>query len=301
MIASDVIAFDRQPPYTCCRSGAIHNGDRPCCGIVSREVGLPQVYGFPCSHIRYWSTANIIDGREAEFRRMMDDKLFPLQDERLWDALSEHVQFRTPGVAAICEEMLGDRSSIIIDAGCGYGRVLAELEQLGYRSLWGFDLSSHMIERATRSLKYSSLQVGALPDHVPALPQADCVLMLTVLNSIVDDRVARESFRTIANTLRPSGLLVVDDYPLIPTSEYGERYLENLKHDSIGIFKGNRGQLFRHRCAAHVLSLAYGLFELVTPISRHQCVSMNGRSTVLHRIVLRAVPSGSSKRRPDVL
>ena len=53
-----------------------------------------------------------------------------------WDSVSEKKEFTTPFQAEAFSKYVG-KDALIVDIGCGYGRTLNELQQLGYTQLVG--------------------------------------------------------------------------------------------------------------------------------------------------------------------
>ena len=66
-----------------------------------------------------------------------------------WNSVSEKKHFTTPFQAEeFCKYI--DKNSKILDVGCGYGRTLDELYQMGYCNLIGIDFAESMINRGRR-------------------------------------------------------------------------------------------------------------------------------------------------------
>ena len=103
----------------------------------------------------------------------------------------------------------GDRSSKVLDAGCGTGLVGVALRGAGYTELHGIDISPEMIERARERGIYRSLEAGIdlatpVPDHLMAT--ADIVLVGGVFTV---GHIPPEALEVVATLARPGGLLVV--------------------------------------------------------------------------------------------
>ena len=69
--------------------------------------------------------------------------------EEYWDRLADTKSFNHPVNVALLDTIL-DRDALIVEIGCGYGRVLAELKANGFHRLLGLDSSEGMIVRARR-------------------------------------------------------------------------------------------------------------------------------------------------------
>lgn len=103
----------------------------------------------------------------------------------------------------------GDRSSKVLDAGCGTGLVGVALRGAGYTELHGIDISPEMIERARERGIYRSLEAGVdlatpLPDHLRST--ADIVLVGGVFTV---GHIPPEALQVVATLARPGGLLAV--------------------------------------------------------------------------------------------
>lgn len=59
--------------------------------------------------------------------------------------------------AKALEEAVDDKTSLILDAGCGTGLVAEELIRLGYKNLEALDYSAEMLEEAAKKKIYSQL------------------------------------------------------------------------------------------------------------------------------------------------
>ena len=96
----------------------------------------------------------------------------------------------------------------VLDVGCGYGRVLAELWSAGYRNLLGLDPVEALIRRGRGLFPHLPLTVQGNP---PALDVADrsvdAALLCAVLTCVVDDAGAQRLLDEIRRVLRPGGVV----------------------------------------------------------------------------------------------
>ena len=67
-----------------------------------------------------------------------------------------------PVIAGLVSRHVLDRDGAILDAGVGTGAVGEVLAQLGYRNLWGIDMSEGMLAKARARGCYSNLRKGVL-------------------------------------------------------------------------------------------------------------------------------------------
>jgi SAM-dependent methyltransferase len=109
-------------------------------------------------------------------------------------------------VAAMAARYLSDRTSPILDAGSGAGRVGELLAILGYRDLVALDLSDAMLARARERHVYRDLCQGALGD---SLPFADGAFAAVVAAGVFTaGHAAPGSFDELLRVTRLGGLLI---------------------------------------------------------------------------------------------
>lgn len=175
------------------------------------------------------------------------------------------------------------RDARMLDYGCGYGRVTAELRRRGFTDVSGVDLSPALIARARRS--HPGLRFEVL-DSPPALarPPAsfDVVLLLAVLTCVPDDAGQRALIAELVRVLAPGGLLYVSD-PLLQHDDRSQaRYAAHARrfHTPFGVFTTDDGAVCRHHRAAGLRALLADL-DIVAE-RRIGVATMNGnRSTAL--------------------
>lgn len=123
-----------------------------------------------------------------------------------WDAVANLVDFTAPlNLAAIRERVSSNAE--ILEIGCGYGRILAQLQSHGYVNVRGYDSSVKMIERGR--MEYPSLCLAVA--DATALPDADrsvdVVVMAALLTSVPALGDRRAVVAEIRRVLRPSGAI----------------------------------------------------------------------------------------------
>ena len=102
----------------------------------------------------------------------------------------------------------------ILEVGCGFGKVLAELQLWGAspRNLYGVDLLDDSIRIARRDYPQYQFQ-PASGEHLPFGESCfDMVLLFTVFTSILDDPVAAKVAAEVRRVLRPGGAVVWYDF-----------------------------------------------------------------------------------------
>jgi SAM-dependent methyltransferase len=100
-----------------------------------------------------------------------------------------------------------------LDVGCGTGDFIQLLVDAGCASVRGIDISPGVVEAARR--RFGTLgdrvgvEVGALPGAPLGRRQFDVVTCITVLQHVVDDGEAVAALRAIAESLTPTGRVIV--------------------------------------------------------------------------------------------
>lgn len=177
-----------------------------------------------------------------------------------WNSVSEQKEFTTPFQAGEFERFV-DKSAAILDVGCGYGRTLNELYQMGYRRLRGIDFSRGMIARGQKL--YPQLDLKVKKNASIGLPDGsiDAVILFAVLTCIHSDEEQRILISEIRRVLKPGGILYVNDFLLNTDQRNLDRYRKfEEKYGKYGVFELPEGAVLRHHSAAWIRELL-GEFE----------------------------------------
>lgn len=205
----------------------------------------------PAGHLRYWDTA----GATKTFTH-------PLHG---------------PWLSRI------SRDARVLDYGCGYGRVTAELRDLGFPHVTGVDPAAALIARGRRSRPDLGL---ALLESPPALPHPaasfDVIMLFAVLTCVPDDDVQRALVAELGRVLAPAGLIYVSDLLLQPDERNQRRYAQQpgLPH---GVFRTDDGALCRH----HDIAWLRTLFDVIDE-RRLEVTTMNGNRSQAVQLLARA-------------
>lgn len=165
----------------------------------------------------------------------------------------------------------------ILDYGCGYGRVMAELSGHGFSDVTGVDFSPALIERG-RQLR-PDLRFAVL-ESPPALTCAsagfDVVVLFAVLTCVPDDDAQRALVAELSRVLVPGGLLYVSDMLLQDDTRNHDRYTAHVRRfgTPYGVFGTDDGAVCRHHDAARLRDLLSD-FDLEEE-NRIVVVTMNG-------------------------
>lgn len=200
-----------------------------------------------------------------------------MEQRTYWNQVSGTKQFTTPFQAEEFERYVG-KDSAILDVGCGYGRTLNELHQLGYCHLAGIDFSGGMIRRGKEQFPYLDLRTMEteridLPDG-----SVDAVILFAVLTCIQSDSGQKNLIREICRVLKPGGILYVNDFLLNEDERNQKRYAKYAPiYGTYGVFELPEGAVLRHHDEKWIFRLLEG-FETLR-YERLQFTTMNGHTS----------------------
>ena len=169
-----------------------------------------------------------------------------MDNREYWDMVANDKNFTTPFQSDLFKKYV-DINNSILDIGCGYGRTLKELYDLGYRNLIGIDFSKEMIDRARNLYSYINFYVGNGNQLNFDNNSIDSVILLGVLTCIYNKNEQQDLIREIYRILKPSGILYINDFLLNDSDLYLERYNKyREKYNDYGVFETSDGGIFRH-------------------------------------------------------
>ncbi|UQA96150.1 class I SAM-dependent methyltransferase [Streptomyces halobius] len=148
------------------------------------------------------------------------------------------------------------RTARVLDYGCGYGRLTAELAGLGYRSLLGVDVSAALIERGRR--EHPGLDLMRWVDFPLPFDDAefDAALLFAVLTCVPQDAAQSAIVAELGRLVRPGGVLYLSDVPLQYDAYHKERYGRWREECGIyGVFTTPDGGVFRHHAPERLRGL----------------------------------------------
>lgn len=171
----------------------------------------------------------------------------PDNQSEYWSRVGTTKSFSHPVNADRLRQFLA-QDSRILDYGCGYGRVIGLLIELGYTNLFGVDPAPTMIAAATE--RYPTVRFELLNDP-PSLPvpdaSVDAVLLFAVLTCVPTDEGQLSIIREIRRVLRPNGILYISDLWLQADARNVERYKQyEAKYGRYGVFHLAEGVTLRH-------------------------------------------------------
>lgn len=175
----------------------------------------------------------------------------------------------------------------ILDYGCGYGRVMEELEGHGFDNLTGVDASPAMIERAHHLHPAMHFSLLEAPPRSP-YPDAsfDMVLLIAVLTCVPSDEAQHRLIAELDRILKPGGILYISDLLLQADERNRTRYYRDAdRYGSYGVFETGDGAVCRHHSREWLSTL---LARFKTVDTRNITVAtMNGHESAGIQILAR--------------
>ena len=169
-----------------------------------------------------------------------------IQQSRFWDQSAASKVFSHP-LDHVRFMLEVGTDAVVLDYGCGRGRLCGELAQRGFANVVGVDYSQEMIEAAKR--EHPTLNVSVVDGSVlPFTDESfDAVLLFAVLTCIPSDIAQRELMAQISRVLKRGGLLLISDYPLQTDARNTERYAACASEfGAYGTFRLPNGGVVRH-------------------------------------------------------
>jgi SAM-dependent methyltransferase len=118
-----------------------------------------------------------------------------------------HADLCAPGILRLVEPIRA-RSGLVVELGCGSGRLTRHLIDAGHRVL-ATDGSPSMVALARQSVPEADVRQLVLPGD--PIPEADAIVSVGhVLNYLADEPSIERAWMVIARALRPGGVLALD-------------------------------------------------------------------------------------------
>ena len=178
-----------------------------------------------------------------------------MEQKEYWNEVSSTKQFTIPIMRDLFSAYVSKEDQIL-DVGCGYGRVMNELYEQGYKKLIGIDFSKGMIERGHRQFPYLDLREKTSEKIDLEDDCVDAVILFAVLTCIYRDEEQKILIDEIRRVLRPGGILYIGDY-LINEDDRNQKRYE--KYESVfgtyGVFELPEGAICRHHSEEYIRSL----------------------------------------------
>lgn len=200
-----------------------------------------------------------------------------MEQKEYWNKVSETKQFSTPFQIEEFSKYV-EKSDIILDVGCGYGRTLNELYSNGYKNLIGIDFSKGMIERAKNI--NSDIDFRVMNNSKIDLPDnsVDSVILLAVLTCIVEDKEQEYLVSEIYRVLKKGGAIYINDFLLNNDERNLNRYNEfKNKYNKYGVFELPEGAVCRHHDKEWIKELLKDFKKMI--FKEVEYTTMNGNKS----------------------
>ena len=157
-----------------------------------------------------------------------------------------------------------NKQSRIVDFGCGYGRIVKQLTDLGFENVCGFDTSKELIARGKSTNNLDLYYIDNPKELKLEDNSIDCIVLFAVLTCIPSNEGQNDLINLLISKLKKGGIIYISDYYLQENSVEVERY-EYLNGDqnNFGVFKLPEGATFRHHTKKWIKTLTKDLDILI--------------------------------------
>lgn len=179
-----------------------------------------------------------------------------------WNKIAEIKTFTHPIDLELLNRFL-NKQSIILDFGCGHGRIVKQLTDLGFENVLGYYTSKELIARGIQENNLSLFHIEN-PIELPLEDNSvDCILLFAVLTCIASNEGQEKLINLLFSKLKKGGIIYISDYYLQENSVEVEQY-EFLNGDAnnFGVFKLPEGATFRHHTKEWIKTLTKS-FEIL--------------------------------------
>ena len=165
----------------------------------------------------------------------------------------------------------------ILDYGCGYGRLMAQLHAEGFQNLVGVDASEGMLAKARSLHPHLSFQRVDPPTLPFASDSFDAVLLFAVLTCIPGDDDQQALVDELCRVVRSGGFLYISDYWLQTDERNRERYARAASQPhTYGVFDVSPGVAVRHHRPEWIAALLSRWQRIA--LADIQVTTMNGNA-----------------------
>ncbi len=178
-----------------------------------------------------------------------------MNNKEYWDSVAYEKKFTTDLDIDLINQYI-KREDRILDFGCGYGRTLNQLNDLGYFNTIGFDISSEMVERGRKENQDLNLNVLKANYSNIKVQKYDAILLFAVLTCVRDNNEQLTLMKSLSDGLKENGIIYLNDFLLNDDERNLNRYNQySDKHGQYGIFELPDGAILRHHTEEWLLEL----------------------------------------------
>lgn len=207
---------------------------------------------------------------------------------REWSDISdgaETIIFTTPLPDARILSLAPPELSSVLDIGCGYGRALKHMYEMGYRDITGIDVSEKLIARAKQSCPNAVYHIRDI-EHIQLEQKYDLILIMAVIEYILSDENQKDFFDKVSRALNPNGHVLLEAFVLDPTNTW--QYMVGLlKTGHWGRFGNSKGFECHHQSYAVIDKLVAEFFDIVSQ-TRQKFLTWSGYECNGYSLILRA-------------
>lgn len=160
-------------------------------------------------------------------------------------AYDQHIKFTTP---LPDEKFLSSlpKDIKILDVGCGYGRALRYLNDMGFKNLTGFDISKNYIDEAKRACPKAKVFVSSFEDFKPK-DKYGLILLMGVIEYILSDKKQDIFFDKISRSLSNGGYVLLETFTVDFKAGWRQYIAGFINTMHFGRFKNSKGFKCHHQ------------------------------------------------------
>jgi len=178
----------------------------------------------------------------------------------------ENLKFTTPLPDADLLATL-PRDINILDVGCGYGRTVVYLHNLGFKKLTGFDISEHYIARAKKDCIEANLFVADFKNF-NLQKSYDLILLMGVIEYILTDKKQDIFFEKISRNLSEGGCVLLETFIIDVKSNWKQYLFGLVKTFHWGTFKNSKGFECHHQSIASLEKILQKHFIIESAVKK---------------------------------
>jgi SAM-dependent methyltransferase len=178
-----------------------------------------------------------------------------------------------------------DKDAVIIDYGCGYGRLVKQLCENGFGNVKGFDTSVELVSRGNAIDNLSLEHIATAPDLPVMDGTVDCILLFAVLTCIPSNGEQMALIELLHRKLRPGGVIYLSDYYLqLDKTEVGSYLTLDGDEEAYGVFALPEGAMFRHHTRSWINRLTQHF--MIMKEWPEKVSTMNGHDAAAFQMIL---------------
>lgn len=155
----------------------------------------------------------------------------------------------------------------ILDAGCGYGRVLQYLEKMGFKDLTGFDISRDYIDEAKRICPKAKIFTSDFENFEPK-DKYGLILLMGVIEYILSDKKQDIFFDKISRSLSSGGYVLLETFTVDFRAGWRQYITGFINTMHFGRFRNSKGFECYHRTAASLKRILQKYFIIESAEAR---------------------------------